>query len=80
MPVNVYVGLRTEGVSALVDLTGGRLPSVPYWGSDLGDLTAADAAAIVRAASSPAPRTSPTSRCAWPCCLSNGPAGLVVPD
>ena len=40
-------------MSALVDLTGGRLPSVPYWGSDLGDLTAADAAAIVRAAEFP---------------------------
>lgn len=50
MSVNAYVCLRTEGVSALVDLTGGRLPSIPFWGGDLGDLSAADATAIARAA------------------------------
>jgi alpha-galactosidase len=49
MPVNAYVSFRTEGVAALLDLTSGRLPSVPYWGPDLGTLTTADAAAIVRA-------------------------------
>ena len=48
MPVNAYVLLRTEGVSALVDVTGGRLPSVPYWGTDLGELSTADATATVR--------------------------------
>ncbi|HEY5980779.1 MAG TPA: alpha-galactosidase [Microlunatus sp.] len=53
MPVNAYVLLRTEGVSVLVDLTDGRLPSIPYWGADLGELSAADATAIVRAAEFP---------------------------
>jgi len=53
VPVNAYVHLRGEGVSVLVDLVGGRLPSIPYWGSDLGALRTADAAGIVRAAQFP---------------------------
>ncbi|WP_238165460.1 alpha-galactosidase [Kribbella caucasensis] len=36
-----------------MDLTSGRLPSVPHWGPDLGDLTAADAAALSRASEFP---------------------------
>ena len=35
--VDVCVSLRTEGVSVLVDLTGGRLPALVHWGADLGD-------------------------------------------
>ena len=54
MTVNAYVSFRTEGVATLLDLTSGRLPSVPYWGPDLGTLTTADAAAIVRANEFPA--------------------------
>ncbi|WP_421740451.1 alpha-galactosidase [Cellulomonas sp.] len=33
--------LRASGVSVVVDLTGGTLPRVLHWGSDLGDLDAA---------------------------------------
>jgi alpha-galactosidase len=51
--VNTFVLLRGDGVTVLLDVTGGRLPAIPYWGSDLGELTAADAAAIVRAAEFP---------------------------
>ena len=53
MPVNAYVLLRTEGVGALVDLTDGHLPSLSYWGADLGELTTADAAATARASEFP---------------------------
>ena len=35
--LDVCVSLRTEGVSILVDLTGGRLPALVHWGADLGD-------------------------------------------
>jgi alpha-galactosidase len=48
VPVNAFVLLRTEGVAAVVDLTAGRLPSIPYWGADLGDLSEAEVAAIAR--------------------------------
>ncbi len=48
MPVNAFVLLRTEGVAAVLDLTDGRLPSIPYWGADLGELSESEVAAIVR--------------------------------
>src|SRR4051812_50134778 len=38
---DVLVHLRAAGVSVVVDLTGGTLPRVLHWGSDLGDLDAA---------------------------------------
>jgi len=44
--VNAFVHLRGEGVSVLVDLTGGQLPSILHWGADLGELTSADVEAI----------------------------------
>ena len=48
MPVNAFVLLRTEGVAAVLDLTGGRLPSIEYWGADLGALSETEVAAISR--------------------------------
>ena len=48
MPVNTFVLLRTEGVTAVIDLTDGRLPSIPYWGADLGELSESEVAAIAR--------------------------------
>ena len=48
MPVNAFVLLRTEGVTAVIDLTDGRLPSIPYWGADLGELSASEVRAIAR--------------------------------
>jgi alpha-galactosidase len=45
--VDVCVSLRTEGVSILVDLTGGRLPALVHWGADLGDQAHSDAAALI---------------------------------
>ena len=47
-PVNTYVHLRAEGLSAVLDLLGGRLPAIVHWGHDLGDLTSADVAELVR--------------------------------
>ncbi|MDN5761913.1 MAG: alpha-galactosidase [Microlunatus sp.] len=54
MTVNAYILLRTEGVSVLVDLSNGHLPSISHWGADLGDQSSADAAATVRAGVFPA--------------------------
>jgi len=48
VPVNTFVLLRTEGVAAVLDLTGGRLPSIEYWGADLGALSESEVAAISR--------------------------------
>lgn len=38
--------LRAAGVSLVLDLTGGTLPRVRYWGADLGDLDDAGLAAL----------------------------------
>lgn len=43
---NAWVALRSAGVLALLDVTGGRLPALVHWGSDLGDLDAAAAIAL----------------------------------
>ena len=53
MPVNTFVLLRTEGVTAVLDLTDGRLPSIPYWGADLGELSESEVAAIARSSAFP---------------------------
>ena len=47
--VDTLVLLRGDGVSVLLDLTAGQLPGVAQWGADLGELTAAEAAALVQA-------------------------------
>ncbi|HSK34395.1 MAG TPA: alpha-galactosidase, partial [Propionicimonas sp.] len=47
-PLNTYVHLRAEGLSAVLDLRGGRLPAIVHWGADLGTLTGADVAAMAR--------------------------------
>ncbi len=47
-PLNTYVHLRGEGLSAVIDLRGGRLPAIVHWGADLGTLTGADVAAMAR--------------------------------
>jgi alpha-galactosidase len=44
--LNAFVALRAEGVSVVLDLAAGRLPAVLHWGADLGELTAADVAAL----------------------------------
>lgn len=46
--MNAYALLRCEGMSVLVDLRHGRLPSILHWGADLGELTSVDAAAVAR--------------------------------
>ena len=39
--------LTSAGTSVLLDVTGGRLPSIVSWGPDLSGLDAEDAAALV---------------------------------
>ncbi|MCB0911995.1 MAG: alpha-galactosidase [Propionibacteriaceae bacterium] len=46
-PVNAHVVLSAAGVDVVLDLAEGRLPAIAHWGAPLGDLTAADLAAIV---------------------------------
>ncbi len=41
--------LRSAGTSLVLDCTGPRLPCVMHWGEDLGELSEADLAALVRA-------------------------------
>ena len=36
--------LRADGVSLVLDLSGGTLPRVVHWGADLGPLSPADLA------------------------------------
>ena len=41
------IALRSEGVSLLIDISGGQLPAVVHWGADLGELELADAEALI---------------------------------
>ncbi|ROQ40800.1 alpha-galactosidase [Frondihabitans sp. PhB188] len=43
------VHLRSSGVSLLVDIADAALPAIVHWGADLGELTRADAEALVLA-------------------------------
>ncbi len=45
--------LRAGGVSLVLDCSGDRLPRVLHWGSDLGDLSSDDLAALVRSEGPP---------------------------
>ena len=54
MPVNTFVLLRTEGVTAVIDLTDGNdFPRSAYWGADLGELSESEVAAIARSSEFP---------------------------
>ena len=44
--INAYINLSAEGVGVIVDLTEGRLPALLHWGSELGEVTVDDAAAM----------------------------------
>ena len=33
---NCVIALRSEGVSLLLDISGGQLPAIVHWGADLG--------------------------------------------
>jgi alpha-galactosidase len=56
-PLPTCVALTAGGVSLVLDLSGGRLPSVLHWGADLPVLTDEDALALVEAAA-PVPTSS----------------------
>ena len=43
---HAVVVLRSEGVSAVLDITDGRLPALLHWGADIGELTPADVEAL----------------------------------
>jgi alpha-galactosidase len=48
-PTDDVLHLRAGGTSLVLDRSGPRLPRVVHWGGDLGELTAADLAALVAA-------------------------------
>ncbi|MFI6345895.1 alpha-galactosidase [Streptomyces sp. NPDC050560] len=61
--------LRAAGVSFVVDLDSGPLPRVLHWGEELGELTDADARALVLTADGPVLNSAPDlpRRCTvWP--------------
>ena len=74
-PAITCVGLSAAGVSLVLDLSDGRLPSVLHWGAGLGTLTDGDALALVEAAAPCPPRARWTPRCRSPCSPSTGRAG-----
>ncbi len=47
------IHLRAEAVSVIIDCSAGRLPAIAYWGSDLGELSDADVAAVVASGATP---------------------------
>ena len=47
--MDALLHFRAAGTSLVLDLSGGGLPRVPHWGADLGELTPARLAALVRA-------------------------------
>ena len=80
MPVNAFVLLRTEGVAAVIDLTDGRLPSIPYWGADLGELSESEVRSDRAVERVPDGRpTSSTTRSGSRCSPSTGRAGWADP-
>ncbi|MGI3784993.1 MAG: hypothetical protein ACRYG2_29900, partial [Janthinobacterium lividum] len=48
-PSPTCVGLSAAGVSLVLDLSSGRLPSVLHWGAELPRLTDDDALALTEA-------------------------------
>ena len=49
----MFVSLRRDAVSVLMDVSAGRLPALLHWGADLGSLSFDDAAAIASATRTP---------------------------
>ena len=56
MSPNTCVVLHDDGIGLVLDLTDGHLPAVVHWGADIGDPTAEDAAALMRAGTVPTVR------------------------
>jgi alpha-galactosidase len=52
-PVDHLIHLSASGVSVLIDLSDGRLPSIAHWGAALGAVSATEAAGIVAATIEP---------------------------
>src|SRR5688500_16841289 len=48
-PATDPIHLRAAGVSVVLVTDGGRLPAVLHWGTDLGDLSAADLTELAEA-------------------------------
>ncbi|MCJ1706094.1 alpha-galactosidase [Microbacterium sp. VKM Ac-2923] len=53
------ISLRAAGVSLILDLDGGALPTVLHWGADPGLVTAADLDALARASLTPIAANEP---------------------
>ena len=46
-PVDFAIAVRADGMSVLLDVRAGQLPAVVHWGPDLGELSDADAEALM---------------------------------
>ena len=44
---NCVIALRSAGVSLVLDVSAGQLPSIIHWGADLGTLELADVQALI---------------------------------
>lgn len=53
MTIDALVALRASGISLLVDVDAGRLPSILHWGADLGLVTEDDWLSLRRAKAMP---------------------------
>ncbi len=51
--VDAFIAMRASGVSVVLDVTGGRLPTIVHWGADLGEITYPEVEALVRASLAP---------------------------
>lgn len=53
MNATTFVAMRSDGVSLVLDISDGRLPSVLHWGNDIGILSESDVSGLSLAAVNP---------------------------
>ena len=76
--IDCLIHLHAGDVSVLVDLTAGRIPSIAYWGADLGGLSAAGAAGLVRAGIPPVGENTVDTPIRLAVLPSTGPVGSAT--
>ena len=72
---NACIVLHERDLSLVLDVTNGHLPAVVHWGARIENLSAADAAVLVRPGSCRQHRTVSTIRCGSLCCLNTERVG-----
>ena len=68
---NACIVLHERDLSLVLDVTNGHLPAVVHWGARIENLSAADAAVLLRPGSCRQHRTVSTIRCGSLCCLKH---------